>query len=255
MAFASWNQQPVNESTLLHQEEIQNPTKALAKTFGYMAIGVGITGVVAVLLGFLFGNWLGNADLDAFNTAAMVYIGLLIGSFIGMLIDSVVISAVVARGKHSVWPAYIVYTVLMGVFISAFLVVGIDFWTMGEALAIAMVAFGGMFLIGYFSKINLNPLGLVAIGLLFMVILFGSFWGIMFAVTGGNIAIFDLVFSLVVCGLFMIIAAVDAYNIKRILASGDATNNICLYCAYIMYCDFVVIFIRVLYILAKLKSR
>ena len=255
MAFASWNQQPVNESTLLHQEEIQNPTKALAKTFGYMAIGVGITGVVAVLLGFLFGNWLGNADLDAFNTAAMVYIGLLIGSFIGMLIDSVVISAVVARGKHSVWPAYIVYTVLMGVFISAFLVVGIDFWTMGEALAIAMVAFGGMFLIGYFSKINLNPLGLVAIGLLFMVILFGSFWGIMFAVTGGNIAIFDLVFSLVVCGLFMIIAAVDAYNIKHILASGDATNNICLYCAYIMYCDFVVIFIRVLYILAKLKSR
>ena len=255
MAFASWNQQPVNESTLLHQEEIQNPTKALAKTFGYMAIGVGITGVVAVLLGFLFGNWLGNADLDAFNTAAMVYIGLLIGSFIGMLIDSVAISAVVARGKHSVWPAYIVYTVLMGVFISAFLVVGIDFWTMGEALAIAMVAFGGMFLIGYFSKINLNPLGLVAIGLLFMVILFGSFWGIMFAVTGGNIAIFDLVFSLVVCGLFMIIAAVDAYNIKRILASGDATNNICLYCAYIMYCDFVVIFIRVLYILAKLKSR
>ena len=254
MAFASWNQQPVNESTLLHQEEIQNPTKALAKTFGYMAIGVGITGAVAVLLGFLFGRILGTADLDTFNTAAGVYIGILIASFIGMLIDSIVISAVVARGRTSVWPAYIVYTVLMGAFISAFLVIGIDFWTMGEALAIAMVAFGGMFLIGYFSKINLNPLGLVAIGLLFMTILFGSFWGIMFAATGA-IAVFDLVFSLIVCGLFMIIAAVDAYNIKRILANGDATNNICLYCAYIMYCDFIVIFIRVLYILAKLKSR
>ena len=182
MAFASWNhQQPVDKSTLIHQEERANPTKSVAKAFGYMAIGIAITAVISVILGFLFGNFLGKAETEGdFNTAAIVYVALLITSFIVLLIDSIVISAVVTRGRHSVWPAYIVYTAVMGVFISSFLVAGIDFWTMGEALGISMISFGAMFLVGYFSKINLNPLGLVAIGLLFTVVLLGAFWGILF---------------------------------------------------------------------------
>lgn len=255
MAFASWNQPVDVTSPIAHEEERANPSKSLAKTFGYMAIAVAVTGVVAVGLGLLFGWLIGRASVfEEINTAASIYLGILIGSFVLLLIDSIVISGVMATGKHSIWVPFMIYAALMGVFLSSFLVLGIDFWTMGLALGIAAVAYGSMFLIGYFSKINLNPLGLVAIGLLFMALLFGGFWGIFFAVTG-SLNVFNVIFSGIVLLLFLIIASVDAYNIKKIITRGDGNQNICLYCAYVMYCDFVMIFIRVLYLLSYLKRN
>lgn len=254
MAFASWNK-PVDVSApITHEEERANPSKSVAKAFGYMAIGIAVTAVVALGLGFLFGYYFGAADLNTFNTAATVYLGILIASFILLFIDSVVIAGMTASGRHSIWVPYILYSVLMGVFISAFLIIGIDFQTMGLAFGIAAAAYGGMFLIGYFSKANLNPLGLVAIGALFMMLLFGGMVGIMFAMTG-QLNAFNIGFSAIVLLLFLIIAAVDAYNIKAIITRGDGNKNICLYCAYIMYCDFIVIFLRVLYLLTYLRRN
>ena len=50
MAFASWNQEVDLTSPIAHEEERANPSRAVAKTFGYMAIGIAITAIVAVTL-------------------------------------------------------------------------------------------------------------------------------------------------------------------------------------------------------------
>ena len=255
MAFASWNKSVDVNSPITHEEERANPSKSVAKTFGYMSIGIAITAVVAMLLGLLFGNLIGKAEINGgINTPAVAYLWILIVSFILLFIDSFVISGFAATGRVSIWIPYIIYAALMGVFISAFLVLGIDFRTMGMAFGIAALSYGGMFLIGYFSKINLNPLGLVALGFLFMLILFGGMLGLTFAITG-TLAIFDIVFSSIVLLLFLIVAAVDAYNIRKIITYGDGNKNVCLYCAYVMYSDFIMIFIRVLILLLAVSRR
>ena len=53
----------------------------------------------------------------------------------------------------------------------------------------------------------------------------------------------------------LIVAAIDAYNIKKILSQGEGNDNLVLYCAFTMYSDFIMIFIRVLYLLIIFTSR
>ena len=54
---------------------------------------------------------------------------------------------------------------------------------------------------------------------------------------------------------YIVIAAIDTFNIKRILSNGENSSNLTLYCAFMMYSDFISIFIRVLYILLLTTRR
>ena len=221
-----------------------------------MALALFLTAGVAVGLGYGLEAWLGRVNISqqVETNVLIVYLIALIASFIGCLILGFVMRKVLASGRHSIWVPYLLYAGLMGVMLST-LVFICEPWVLAEALGIASIVFLAMFLIGYFSKINLNPLGMVALGLLFAVLLLSLFWVLFYFLwTPGQYFVFDLVVSLILVGVLLIIAAVDAYNIKNILASGDANNNVCLYCAFIMYSDFVVILVRIVYLLSLLKG-
>ena len=55
--------------------------------------------------------------------------------------------------------------------------------------------------------------------------------------------------------LIMLVTFVDLYRMKKIADSGQMSNNMSLYFAFIMYTDFINIFIRVLYFLIIIYSK
>lgn len=258
MAFASVpnGNNPKNEARV--NEFLENKTKSIAKVYLYMGIGLAISAVVSILVGALFAGWFtnwGRIDYDYISdTAFFTYIGVMVASFIIMLVDSFVIARRAYSDTKSLWGPYILYTVVMGVFLSTFLIAGIDFYTLGEAFGISAIAFVVMGLIGYYSKANLNIVGMIASALLFMLILGSVFWVGLYLISPAAFYIYDVVVSIAVMVFLLIMIAVDTYNIKRILERSGG-KNIMLYCAFTMYSDFIMVFIRILYILASLKKN
>ena len=77
----------------------------------------------------------------------------------------------------------------------------------------------------------------------------------LFVLIPGAVLVYDLIFTLALAVVLLIVVAADAYNIKNIIRRGQMNDNLALYCAFTMYSDFIVIFIRVLYVLALTKSN
>lgn len=236
-------------------------SRAMGKVYLYMGIALLITAAVAIGVGFLFAGWLtnwtgkslSNYDFGANRAAAIVYFGSLIVSFIGILVSGIAMHAVMARGKHSVWPTYILYAIFMGILMSVFLIIGIDFATLGEAFGISAAAFAIMGTIGYFSKKNLNVLGMVALAALLMATLIGLLSLLLFFVFPQFWSTFNLIYTIIVTVALLIMVAVDTYNVKKIMSEGAANRNLCLYCAYIMYSDFIHLLVRVIILLSRFK--
>lgn len=256
MALANFNKK--DETEVVYATPV-NTSKTLAKTFGYMAIGLVITTVVALGLGALFAYLLfpdysfGDSSLN--TTAFIVYIAVMIVSLVALVVNSFAMNVVLAKGKRSIWPHFILFSALMGVFLSSFLVLGVDFGVIAEAAGVSALAFGILFLIGYFSKKDLNIAAFIGWSVLCMVGLFGILFFILFLLIPEAYLIYNLIY----CGVFGIVmlisVAADCFNVKRILDRGHANNNLALYCAYIMYSDFIMIFIRILYWMILLSGN
>ena len=263
MAFASYSDPHRDSSSEGRSSVDLSTSRAMGKVYLYMGLALLITAAVAVGVGFLFAGWITNWTgttlstnyVNLNNAPFIVYLVVLIASLIGVLITGIAMHVVLARGRHSVWPTFIIYAILMGVVMSVFLIVGIDFATLGEAFAISAAAFLIMGLIGFFSKKNLNIFGMVALAALFMVILFGLVSLVLFFLFPGLLAIYSIIYNVVIMVVLLIMVAVDTYNIKKIMSTGSANQNLCLYCAYIMYSDFIHLLIRVIILLARAKRN
>ena len=100
-----------------------------------------------------------------------------------------------------------------------------------------------MGLIALVSKGNFAPLGMLGFGLLLgSGILVLANWLI------GSTTIWWIV-SFVIFAAVMFIAMFDVWNVKKITERGAADRNISFYCAFVMYTDFINVFIRILYFL------
>ena len=263
MPLASFNNGEQESPSQSYQHASEQPiSRTLATVFGYMAIGVGISLGVAIGVALLFFNIWGQRTLDealyalggGTDAGVIAYVVILIASFITLLIMSFVMARALNSSTRSAWPAFIIYASVMGILMSTFVMV-VDIWTLGQALGTTAVVFAAMFLIGRFSKVNLNPLGLIASGIMLALILVGGFWLIFYWANPTGFQTFDMVFSFIVVGLMMIITAVDAYNIKNILVRGQANRNVLLYCAFVLYSDFITLLIRILYLILRLQGR
>ncbi|MCQ2742882.1 MAG: Bax inhibitor-1 family protein [Bacilli bacterium] len=235
-----------------YSEESLSTNLTLAKSYLYMALGLLLSAFVAFGTSFLFSFLLGSPDLstDAQGAVAITYIVIMIATFVGLLIDSFVISKVIVKGQKSAWPPYIVYACLMGVFLSSFMLVGIDFKTMGMALAITALAFTIMFVIGAKCK-GAHPIltamagfGIGAVLILLVASIFALFFG-----GWTQYLMMNIVASMIVLVITILVAGIDGARCAQIIEQGALQKNLALYCAFIMYGDFVIIFIRVLYFL------
>ena len=148
----------INNATAERNEESKREqSRLLARVFGYMGIGLVITAVVSFLFAWLFSTLFQSPDIDTINNSAIAYIIIMIVSGVALIIDTFVMQAMMRKSHTAMWVSYIIYTVLMGVFMSSFLLFGFDFYTIGVAFGLTAAVFLIMFAIGYFSPVNINP--------------------------------------------------------------------------------------------------
>ena len=232
----------------------ERPNVVFAKIFGWFGIGLLVTAATSFLVAYLMAYFLGQADMSpeagaAANLAFSIYLGALIASFVIMMILSFSINYLVAKGNaHLVFP-FVLYSVMMGVFVSFFLVIGLPFYVMGEAFGITALVFLGMGLIGYFSKANLNWLGMVVGGLMICLLISGLFFWVMFILIPGSFTIWSLLLSFVISIFCVIAVGMDMQNVKAAVDHGASGRSFEIMSALVFYTDFMQLFVRILYIL------
>ena len=223
---------------------------SIARVFGYMFIGLMITAAISLGLGafftYIFMGGISGTDVDTRMQAAsaVVLLVLLIVSFIAIIVLSFVVPIVVARGKGNVLVPAILYTVFMGIALSS-LTIFIDWSLLGMTFGITSLVFGLMALIALLSKGKLNGLAIAAIGLFIGAAMLSLTLWIMMLLGVFSEPIYWAI-SLLTFAAVMLITIWDMARIKNIAQQGEMSNNISLYCAYILYNDFIVIFLKIL---------
>ena len=231
---------------------------SLAKIFLYMFIGLVITSAIALGLGAVFNyvllNGMTTEEITTFEaTGALIVLITLIASGIGLIVLSIVVPITVARGRHSVLVPMIIYTILMGVMLST-ITMFVPWYLLGLTFGITSLMFGLMSLIALLSKSRLNGLAIVAIGLFAGAGLIALAMWILILV-GVNVTWLYWVVSLATFAAMMLITIWDIARIKHIAEGGAMTNNLSLYCAFILYNDFIYILLRVLRIVLMVMGK
>lgn len=217
-----------------------------AKVFLYMFIYLAITGAVAFGLGYwIWSSYVNSGYTDEIPT---LYLGLIIGSAVAMVILMLVINFIVIRGKHSVLVPSILYSIFVGVLLSTFTIF-MDWKVIGIAFGITAGVFALMSLIAFLTKGNMWPLAILGIGLIFG----GGLLALINVLMGSTVIMWAVTF--IIFAAIMFIAMFDVWNVKKICEQGSMSKNLSYYCAFIMYVDFINIFIRVLYFVALIMGK
>ena len=236
----------------------------IGRVYGYMFIALLLTAIIAIGVGLLFNYWifgtfaisenLGN--IESINGAGVVTLFIVLGiSSITLLITSFVVHFRSFSERKSVKIPALIYMVSMGLMLSS-LVIFVPWPVLGITFAITAGIFGIMFLISYISKGSLNSLGIIGIGL-FIGAGILSLIGWIFSLTGFLGAYLNLywIISLLVFAAIMFVTIWDMWRIKKIAEQGEMSENLTLYCAFILYVDFIYLFLRLLRIVSYFYSR
>lgn len=247
------------ESSKILTENKKASTKFLAVVFGYMFIGLAITALVGLGFALFMASRYTDAATGYLSEEGTTIVA--ISGIVAMIvayIDSFVILFASLRSGKAPWVGYIIYALCVGVGFSLILLVpGVSLEIVAEAFGITAACFGVMFLIGYFSPVNLSPLAFIAIALLIGLLLASLVFGIWYlAVPDSGAAIaFDYWTTVIIIIITMLITGWDANNMSRWVERGATNQNIALYCAFNLYSDFIGLFIRILYFLLLAKNR
>lgn len=234
----------------------ESGSKFTAKVFLYMFIALAITAICTLAFAAILTNVLASGNQSSIDSLAGVVMVLII-AYIPLIIW---IEIAVLRGGKGLTPAFIIYSVFMGALLSpiialfqAFDVAGIAEYTgftlmgaVGAAFGLTCGVFAIMALIAWTTKKNLSGLSIAAYGLLTGVGFVALLYIIVTLISGQEAALLS---ALVSGGFFIfviLITMVDLYNIRKIAARGEATNNLAMVCAFSLYTDFVYIFIKIL---------
>lgn len=223
----------------------------LSKTFLYMLGLLAITAITSVAIHFIFQACNLTADGSVTNPEAMkVYSGILIfASLMQITLTIVMMFTSLKSGKITI-PA-ILYAVTMGLLISSFSFV-LKWYTLVSAFGIAALCFGGMALIGKFSK-NASGLAMVGFGLFFGILMVSMFNIFMFLfLPRGAWAVQNIVTSVLIVIAIMCITGYDVWTIKEISARGENSSNLAFYMAFNLYMDFIVIFLHIIRLIIML---
>lgn len=241
-----------DSSLAFSQDTGKVKTKFLALIFLYLALGVFIT----LGVGLLYSYILWSSFEAGSNEMAIAYMATFAISGIGIFVMMIINSVYISKTNKAPWVGFLIFAVLYGLLFSGVLLTGvITFYTLMEALGITTGLFLIMFLLGYFSKINWNPIAFIALTMLIGVLLVSMFFGIWYLISPSTFMLLDFIISIIFIIAVTLIVGVDANRAAKIAASGMANNNLALFMAYNFYVDFIGIFLRVLLLLASSRNN
>lgn len=207
----------------------------LSKTFLYMFLFLMVTVAVSVGISMILQN-------SAISNQGYITM-MSIASFSQIILTFVLMFSTLRQGKSGVIPMTL-YAICMGVLISSFSLY-LKWWTLASAFGIAALSFGGMALIGAFSK-NASGMGMVGFGLLFSVMMVSLFNIFMVLFLPRGFWVWqNIITSVIIVVAINLITAYDVYNIRKISEMGENSSNLALYLAFNLYMDFIVIFIHI----------
>ncbi len=233
------------------QVSVTEGSKFIGAVFLYMFLALVITGVVAAGIGALLEYFVFNNQAEEFASA---YLIVLITSLFLYIPTMIWVQVSALRKSKGMVPAYVVYSITMGLFLSTFTNF-VPFFDIAIAFGGTCLAFGLMALIAWFSKKNLRTAGLIASGMVFgsmLLILINLPLQIFFPEVFNPIS-WGISFVMLIA--VIIITAVDLRNVKEIAMRGGAENNVALLCALNLYVDFIYIFIRILFLVIRYSSK
>ena len=241
-----------DSSLAFSQDTGKVKTKFLALIFLYLALGVFVT----LGVGLLYSYILWSSFEAGSNEMAIAYMATFSISGIGIFVMMIINSVYISKTNKAPWVGFLIFAVLYGLLFSGVLLTGvITFYTLMEALGITTGLFLIMFLLGYFSKINWNPIAFIALTMLIGVLLVSMFFGIWYLISPSTFMLLDFIISIIFIIAVTLIVGVDANRAAKIAATGMANNNLALFMAYNFYVDFIGIFLRVLLLLASSRNN
>lgn len=209
-----------------------------SKTYGAMAVGLLITGLVAYLVSAL-------APQLAYNPAVVLLLA--VAQIVVVLVFS---RRVMSASYQAALGMYVLYTVLTGVtFSTVFL--AFDISSIALCFAATAVAFGVMAFVGHTTKTDLSPLRGILFGGLIALILV-TLVGVLL-----RSAMLDILVSSIGVVLFLGLTAYDAQKIGRIydeMGQSTVAGNLAVYGALELYLDFINLFLYLLRLFGRQRN-
>lgn len=251
---------PSTDSSAVSKGASQSSRTFLSKVFLYFGIQLLFTALLTFGLAYLFDYIFPFAGGSSSGT--IFYIVMLIVSSIGMIVSLIVINKKVLVNRKGGIVSLLFYS-----FFNALLFATLSFY-IGDKNIIAMaflitsVTFIIMCLFGLMIKKAYGWLIGVALGLLFgagIIYLINTF--LLPFILFGNSDLIDTYLSMYYiaewCVLIYasIITIIDVFRIKKLSQNENLDNSLALYSSLMLYQDFIMILIRIVYILLASKSR
>ena len=217
-------------SRLQTARPMSQASDALWVTYRWMTLGIALTGLVAL------GVASSPAALELILGNRIVFYGLLFAQ-LGLVFA---FSSVASRVSTALAAAmFFAYAGLTGLTLSTVFLV-YTATSIATTFFVTAGAFGGLSLIGFFTKRDLSAVGRFAIFAVFGIIL-ASIANLFVASSGLGFAI-----SVVGVIIFGALTAYDTQKLKTLFASGEATGNLPLVGALTLYLDFINMFLFML---------
>lgn len=224
--------------------QVQGVNKYISKVFGHLLIAIGLAAVscyAAIRLGFL----------DLFIVQSSQGYSVSPAIWLTWVIPFAMIMFVNFKGMKystrtlSLMLYAIAITLGVGISVSVFLV---NYIVVLQALGLTSLIFGGMWAFGYFTKINLSPIGSFLIMALWGLIGFG----VISAIMGSSIGLwYSYGVALISAGL----VAFTVQSMKRFYfehgGKSEVANKLAIMFALSLFIDFVNIFLSILRILGS----
>ncbi|MFZ9139091.1 MAG: Bax inhibitor-1 family protein [Bacilli bacterium] len=214
-------------------------TSPLVKVFTWMAVALGITAVMAMLVFIALASGV---------ISPTMYSGLMIASIITLIISYIwFLFGGLRRGVGNPSIPFFMYAGSMGVVLSTLpMVYSVEM--IGTAFGISAFVFGAFAAYGATTKTSLLGLGQFAfVAMLGLILL--SFVNLFI-----GSASMDWFISFGIFGVVLLIVAYQVWFVKQIAASGDITTGEAMYLAFSLYISFINIFLRILRFLAASRS-
>jgi FtsH-binding integral membrane protein len=268
-----WGKEPKASYNGLSAEQKRSSTKFLALMFGYMFLALVLSGMTSLLFSYelvkAYPPTVSGSSVVFSEAGSSVFIITCVVALIVMVVDVIVFGAVNAKhGSLPVqWLTFGIFAVCMGLFLSVFMLMGIDFGTMAEAFGISALTFGVMFLVGWLTPVRLNPVVFALISFLTGVLLIALIFGIWYLLTPSSAVssynssvsqrsaiLINAIISLVILVIALLATAVDAGYAANAAQSGAVDHSTAMSYAFSLYIDFIVVFVRVLILLLAAKD-
>lgn len=212
------------------------------RVYGYMAIGLSVTAVLAYYL----------STIPGFTAYIMSHTWLLFGIFIFQIGLVIALSMFISRMNTGVaFFCFMLYAASLGVTLSTIFQV----YTLGSIYVTFLVAagmFGSMCLYGYFTRADLSTLGNIC-----TMAVFGLIIGMLVNLFLKS-AMMDYVLSAIGVVLFTLLTAYDTQKIKlmaqHMLGDKETMAKVAILGALTLYLDFINLFLFLLQFMGKKRD-